>query len=190
MKDFDFKFWTDRNHSADFSEPGACDTRTTAFEKTIRRRNVIEYIAAGLVVALFGPATAAAGSVGLWDYAAGGITVIVGVLFVIWKLARAGSNLQRRPEDSCRAHYRAQLVRQRDLLRGVPAWYLAPLVPGILMIYGATFLRVSREVGFASGLEGVWFPFVATAAFFAFVAWLNLHVARKIDAEIGALDRA
>jgi membrane protein implicated in regulation of membrane protease activity len=190
MTDNPFSFWTDQNRTASFSEPGACRTRATAFEKTIRRRNALEYAAGGLVVVGFAAMAFFFASVGEWMIAATSIAILVAAVFVVAKLRRDGSARLRRPEQTCREHLREQLVRQRDLLRSVPKWYLAPFIPGLLGLYIVVTVEVAAIHGWATALDGIWFKAVATAAFFIFVAWLNLRAARKIDREIGALDRA
>lgn len=188
MTDLNLNFWTKRDYSAHFSEPDACAARSTVFEKAVRRRNLIEYVAGGLVVLLFGAMTVGAAVEGLLDFALAGLAILVGALFVVWKLNAAGSNLDRRPEQTCRAHHRAQLVRQRNLLRDVPRWYLAPFLPGMALLYGTTIVRVGQRVGYAEAIEPLLVPLGATIAFFGFVAWLNLRAAGQLDREIEALD--
>lgn len=190
MTDKPFSFWTSQNTAASFSEPGACQARATAFEKKIRRRNVIEYAAGGLVIVLFGAMAVMAASVGEWLFAAAGLAIGIAAIFVIAKLHRDGSAQPRVPEQTCREHLRAQLVRQRDLLRSVPKWYLAPFVPGLLGFYLVVTAKVAEVQGWTVAIDGVWLKVTGTAAFFVFVGWLNLYAAKKIDREIGALDRA
>ncbi len=180
--------WQDRASDARFAEPGACEHRATRFERTIRRRNAVEYLAGALVIALFGSGALGAAAAGLWDFAGACALVLIGTLFVLWTLHRAGSYRGRRPEQSCREHLRNQLLRQRDLLRRVPLWYLAPLLPGVLGIYGATAIRVAAKAGWGEALGGIWMPLAGTAAFFAFVAWLNLAAARRLEAEIAQIE--
>ncbi|MBX7540717.1 hypothetical protein [Qipengyuania sphaerica] len=190
MKDFDFNFWTERESAANFSDPEACATRSTAFEKTIRRRNVLEYAAGVFVIVVFGAGAVGTASAGLWDFAAAQAAVVIGTFFILWKLHSNGSNLARHPEEPCRLHHRAQLVRQRDLLRDVPRWYLAPLVPGILGVYLAGISRASDKAGWIAAVGDVWVPLFGTVAFIIFVGWLNLRTARKLDREIAAVDAA
>ena len=81
-----------------------------------------------------------------------------------------------------------QLTRQRDLLRRVPTWYLAPLLPGICAVYGVTVAKVALFQGWQTALAGVWQPFLVTMAFFVFVGVLNLWAARRLTQEIGAIE--
>lgn len=190
MTDKPFSFWTDQNSAASFSEPGACQTRATAFEKTIRRRNAVEYFAGALVVVIFAAMAVFFALQGQWLIAVTSCATLFAALFVVFKLHRDGSAQKRRPEQSCRDHLRDQLVRQRDLLRGVPKWYLAPFIPGLAGFYLVVTAKVASIHGWMIAVEGVWLKVVGTAAFFVFVAWLNLRAARQIDKEIGVLDRA
>ena len=185
-----FSFWTDQNSTASFSEPGACQTRATAFENTIRRRNTVEYLAGAFVVVIFAAMAFFFASQGQWLIAATSIATLFAALFVVFKLHRDGSAQKRRPEQTCRDHLREQLVRQRDLLRGVPKWYLAPFIPGMAGFYLVVTANVAANHGWMIAVEGVWLKVVGTAALFVFLAWLNLREARRIDKEIDALDRA
>jgi hypothetical protein len=80
-------------------------------------------------------------------------------------------------------------VRQREALRTVWSWYLAPFVPGMLVfLAGVSFTEanpapLSVRLGvFLAGL-GI------MAAVFAAIAWINALAVKKLDAEIAALDR-
>ena len=181
-------FWTAEPVSAQFSDPAVVTLRATRFSRTVRRRNLIEGAAGVLVIGLFGAGTFAAASIGEWAFAGAGAMVVAGAVFILWHLFRHGSNLARRPEDDCRSHLLGQLARQRDLLRRVPFWYLAPLLPGVCAVYGITAFKVAETQSWETALGGVWQPFLATMAFFAFVGVLNLWAARRLSREIGAIE--
>ncbi|MEZ5682469.1 MAG: hypothetical protein R3E14_14360 [Erythrobacter sp.] len=183
-----FSGWSGMNSDARFTTPEACQRHATSFEKLIRRRNFIEYAAGVLVFGIFGLGSASALVAGEWGFAISMIAVIIGTGFLLWKLHRDGSNLDRRPEITCRDHLRDQLKRQRDLLRGVPRWYLAPLVPGILGVYLTTAYGVARAHGWEVALGGIWQPLGLTIAFFCLVAWLNLRAARQLDRKLASLE--
>lgn len=185
-----FGWWKTSTEFADFSAPELCRTRLTTFERTIRRRNAIEYAAGALVAVLFGGALIGSLAAGEWAFALAGALTLAGTAMVLVHLRRFGSNLDPNPALDCRSHLMAQLTRQQALLRKVPQWYLAPLVPGICAFYGITAAKVAQVQGWATALEGIWLPLLATALFFAFVAWLNLSAARKLDEELGRLRSA
>lgn len=84
--------------------------------------------------------------------------------------------------DSTLTRYRAELMRQRDALRSIFGWYIAPFLPGFLLIYGSVFL--DPEV------DRLWvaIPAAGTVAFLAWVLHVNRRAADCIDAELQALD--
>ena len=181
-------FWNAEPVSAQFSDPAVVARRSTRFARTVRRRNLIEGAAGVLVIGLFGAGALAAASIGEWAFAVAGALVVAGTVFILWHLIRHGSNLARRPEEDCRSHLLGQLARQRDLLRRVPFWYLAPLLPGVCTVYGIAAFKVAEAQGWETALGGVWQPFLATMAFFVFVGGLNLWAARRLSREIGAIE--
>ena len=75
-----------------------------------------------------------------------------------------------------------QLHRQSAALKSSPLWYVAPFLPGIVLIFG----------GYAAGAGAaiVW-PLLGGAvalAVLAVVVWLNLNAAEEFDAEIRWLE--
>ena len=104
-------------------------TKANAFQKKIRRRNLVEYLAMVVVVLGFSPLLFATQS---WMMQAGGALIILATPFIAWQLHRRGS--ARKTPDAATVladFHRAELVRQRDALRSTAAWYLGPLVPGV-----------------------------------------------------------
>lgn len=190
MTDDPLPLWTQNEKDAAFSPLKDCQARGTAFERKIRRRNLLEGLAAVFVVLAFGGTAGLFAAGGEWTLAIAPVLIVCAAMFVITKLFRDGSLEARRPEDSCVAHLRRQLVRQRDLLRGVPKWYLAPFLPGMLGFYLAFAAKDAQSVGWLAALQGLWTGLALTAALFVIVAWLNLRGARELDREIAALDRA
>lgn len=182
--------WSASHADASLTEPGLCAERLAALDRTVRRRNLLEYAAGTLVGTLSAAGAIACSLYGLWDFAIAMTLVVAGVAIVMVTLYRSGSSLDRHPESSCRAHLHAQLDRQRKLLRRVPLWYIAPLLPGVLAIYGATATRVAENQGWAVALGGLWAPLGGTLAFFGFIIWLNLATAKGIDRQIAELGTA
>lgn len=107
--------------------------RAQKFEKRISRRNLREYVASAIVIAVFGyyislfPSTLTR---------TGCVLIIAGTLFMVWALHKRGAartmpaGLEFR---SCVEFHRQELQRQRDLLRGIWWWYLFPFVPGLIV---------------------------------------------------------
>ena len=158
--------------------------RARKMERTVNRRNLREYAAALFVVVALGVIT--------WREAnvvviAGSVLVVLGTLYVVYHIHKWGT-ARSMPADlavtDCLEFHRAELVRQRDLLRSVWTWYLLPLVPGVgVMIVGRAIERPDRRLlslGAAVFVAGTFFG----------IGKLNEHVARKLQRKIDGLDQA
>lgn len=152
--------------------------------RTVQRRNLVEYIASAIVIAAFG------GYVFMLPgllFKAGSVLVILGTLFVVWQIGRRAS-AESPPLDApvadLLAFYRRELVRQRDALKSVAVWYLAPFVPGLaLFVLGFAFEAPLGRL--AVPVAGV--MAAICAAVFAGVWWLNIWAARRLQKRINAL---
>jgi hypothetical protein len=82
--------------------------------------------------------------------------------------------------------YRAELVRQRDVVKNVWPWYLAPLVPG----FAALTLADVVSLPYPANLVRPLLTDVAVAAVFFGVWKMNLRAARCLDRMIGELGTA
>jgi len=158
--------------------------RASRFERRISRRNLREYAGGLLAVAIYG--------FSIWKQhnpvmRAGSAMVIAGVLFVMWQLYRRGGASQL-PADlgflaSLELH-RRQLIQQRDLLRTVFRWYIAPIIPGLIVVVIASvpgrfelryLPRMAPFLGILMGtLVAIW--------------WLNRRAALKLERQIAELD--
>jgi len=156
-------------------------------QRVIRRRNMVEYIASVFVTIVFGSY--------VWllpgpVVKAGSALIIVGTFYVVWQLHRRAS-AEAVPEQSTAgvvAYYRQVLIRQRDALRAVWRWYLAPFVPGLLVMMVGFYVDAPA----ADRMRMLWvvlivvLPFIALV--FAGVWWLNARVARMLTHRIEELD--
>jgi hypothetical protein len=119
-----------------------------AFQARIRRRNVIEYIACVVVIAGFAPVFLIRDS---WMMQVGALLIMTATVFVASQLHQRGSS--RRVPDGGAAlivSHRQELIRQRDALRSVGVWYLAPFAPGLgLLTLGRWFQwhAAGRSIG-------------------------------------------
>jgi hypothetical protein len=159
--------------------------RADAFRRTIRRRNAREYVAAAVVVAVFGAYAVLADAVLVRVACA---TTIAGALYVAYYLRRYGA-----PEPAdlavCTADHlalhRRQLERQRDLLASIWRWYLGPLVPGLVLF------AVSKPIEESKFATGSWIGAAISlsvgALVFVGIAKLNRMAARRLQREIDAL---
>lgn len=115
----------------------------------VARRNRREYIAIGIVAAVFG--LYAIFLPGYW-LKTGSLLVIAGALFVGWQLARRSSRPDPDAEAAdVRTYYRTRLVTEEHMLARVGRWYLAPLIPGLaVFLTGIAFVASLSPLGFAA----------------------------------------
>jgi hypothetical protein len=149
--------------------------RSRVLERRVQRRNIAEYAAALVVVAIVLPRILAAPNTVV---AAGGAALLAGIAYVTYRLHAFGS-ARNMPAAlatrSCVEFHRAELERQRDLLQNVWTWYLLPFWPGMaLILIGATIERPDRWP-FALGIA-------VLAVLMAFqIAWMNKRSARTLQ---------
>ncbi len=158
--------------------------RAQLLQSRVRRRNLIEYAAAALVVVAFGWVAFTASSI---VGQAGAALIVIGTLYVCWRLyalARAAEVGGFETAESCADFHRGELVRQRDALRGIWRWYLGPLVPGMVVFWIG--VGAAPSGGIAKAAIGLG---IGAAVFFG-IAKANAAAAKALQAEIDALDRA
>lgn len=180
--------WAALGAGSQFTRSDELACKRTQFESRIRRRNLVEYAAGGLVMAVFAWTAWLTAEAGEVVVTLGWLLGIVGMAVVLTNLYHRASNLPRCPESDCRTHLRAQLDHQRKAITSVPRWYLAPLVPGIALVIFGSALPIARDAGWCVALAGITLPSAIVAAIFAAVAWLNRRAARMLAREIAALD--
>ena len=153
----------------------------SCLERRVRARNWRETIAGVIAIGLL--AWFNFGKVDLLDRASY-LLLMAGMVFVLWHLWRHGraSALSAgiSPTDAVTFHCR-ELARQRDLLRGVFRWYLAPFLPG----WALCAISVSRRSWVSVGTLVL---FVGAAIWFTL--WLNGKAADRLDRQIAELSRA
>ncbi|MBD8065523.1 hypothetical protein IC608_08550 [Devosia sp. PTR5] len=167
--------------------PAMLETRARRLDDRIRTRNLWEFVAGGLVVAASIAIAALTLLSSPWNapaltIAGGFILLGLGALVAMWQLRRRTSPPRIDGAAPTLGHYRAELVRQRDALRSVFRWYIAPFLPGFILIYGATLFD-------AGALWSVLLPALATLIFLSWVVYANHRAAACIDTEIADLDR-
>jgi hypothetical protein len=163
--------------------------RAVKFEKKIYWRNAREYVAALIAVAFF--------TFELWREpdvltGIGFALIIAGTLYVVWHLHRRGSPRTPPAELGLKSgveFFRRELARQRDLLKSVWRWYLAPLAPGLVVVMVAAARANRGQLRHFGRFTVGYTLFVALALFvFLFIGRLNESAARKIQRQINELD--
>lgn len=164
-------------------------TRAERFQARIRQRNWTEYAAAAFVVAAFGW-TAVNTPVAAIQIGAG--LIMLGALYVCWrlyKLGRAATSDEMAAAQSWADFHRGELMRQREALRTVWRWYLAPFAPGMLVFLAGVAFTPENPAPFPVKLGVFLTGFGLMSAVFGAIAWLNARAADALGREIAALDQ-
>jgi hypothetical protein len=117
----------------------------------------------------------------------GAALMIAGSICVAWQLQRRAPARQAPPTSlarNCVEFHRSELERQGDALASVWRWNLAPIVPGLVVLYVAWTIE-----------RGIRWPITAallalSAAVLLVIARLNHAAARRLQREIDALGAA
>jgi uncharacterized membrane protein YjjB (DUF3815 family) len=157
--------------------------RAGKFESRILWRNGREYVGSLIAAVLFGYFSAKTHDV-LFRIAYG--LFIAGLGWVVIQLHRKGS-AKRMPaalgSSTCLQFFRAELERQLDVVKNVWPWYLAPLVPGFVILTAAYMRALPFPAGLASAawLDGI-------VALLFFLVWkMNRRAARCLQRMIDEL---
>jgi protein-S-isoprenylcysteine O-methyltransferase Ste14 len=154
--------------------------KTEKFDRTIRRRNMREMIAASVVaVAFMCIAWAQHNAI----ERAGSIILVAGALWIIYYMWRYGAEPPDPSPDQTLEGYQRALVRKYDhqirLLRGVKFWYLLPIYVGLLT-GSAGLLKKQADKGTLTWGAAL-FPLFYTLVFAA-IWWLNeVYGVRKLE---------
>lgn len=187
MNDPIANLWRQQHRDAVPLDPAALARADAHFRRRIRRRDRIEYVAGLLGAGVF---AVAALLIPDWGVRVGCAAIILGMLIVLRNLWR------RRPAapDAAfgapsLAFYRAILVAQRDSLASVWRWYLAPPVPGMVLVLLAVLRSSAERMPLWAAILGVTLTALPVVAIFWGIHRLNRTAARRLDAMIAALDR-
>jgi len=152
--------------------------RSTRLSSCVQSRNVRETVAGLLGIALLAWTT-----IGDHDLlrVTSSLLLMAGMAFVLFHMWRHG-RASALPADlgalDAVSFHRQELVRQRDLLRGVFWWYLSPFLPGLALTA-------------VLGMRRSWIVPAALAAFvivaFWFVLRMNRRAAQRLDRELAEL---
>ena len=116
---------------------------------------------------------------------------IVAALFVAWQLHRRGAAQALTANSGMPLvdFHRAELMRQRDLLKSVGVWYLAPFVPGcVLLVLGRYFqFRVPGRT-LTWDHQIILMAAAVVALIFGIVWLLNAWGAERLQRRIDQLD--
>ncbi len=149
---------------------------------TILRRDIIETVAAVVVIFFFGIAMFSLPS---WTAVAGAALIVVWAVFIIYKMNRTRMKNRTRDIDlSVREYYEGEaesIDQQIEMLRSVLWWYLLPAFVGVNLVF----------IGLSSSLLAPAMYFVAVLVLYTYIWWLNQRAVVKdllpVREKIGAL---
>lgn len=157
-------------------------SKANAFQRRIRVRNAVEYVAAAIVLFGYANIFLARYRSGSSMGAIGAGLIIAATLFVIYQLGKRG-HATSPPTDGDMRSYLTYLIadvsRQRDLSRAVFRWYLAPFIPGFAFLVAA-----GPKESTAHPIIGALIMASLLMAVFVGIYWLNQRVAAKMQAGI------
>jgi len=185
MNDNDLKtLWKSQSTEAFTMPLPDIHRRAARFQRHIRLRNLLEY-GAGLfvlggfgcyIVQFTGPLMRA-----------GSVLVMLATLFVLFELHRRGAARQP-PGPGLGAasldFHRAELARQRDALREVWRWYVAPFIPGVAVFRWGVETELADSPAFAHGMLAN----VCIALVFVAIALVNRWSASRLQRRLDELD--
>lgn len=151
-------------------------------DRRSRIRNTLEYAACLLVVVCF------VRFIVVFPYPLmrlGSALIIIGTLIIAWQLHVRASSQSAPRELAGLEYHRRQLVRQREALRTVWLWYVAPLVPGVVLFRWGVEIELDASGPFARGMGAN----MAIAAVFFAIILVNLHGARRLQRQLDRLPR-
>jgi len=164
----------------------AIRNRSVKFERRVYWRNVREYVSSAAAICMFGfflvrdhrtlPRIAY-------------VLFIAGIVWVVLQLHRKGS-VKTVPAvlgtSPSLAFFRSELERQRDVVQSVLSWYLAPMIPGFVVLT----LDMVHRLPFPASLGAIVLMDGGVALLF-FVIWrINLRAARCLQRKIDELRAA
>lgn len=160
--------------------------RSDRFRSKIKRRNLTEYLAAILVIGIFGWL---AYSIPVLSVRIGAGLIILAAIYISWQLNKVASvDTGEAPVDNLANMHRRELIRQRDALRSVWRWYLMPFVPGIVVFTLGTTIEAGASVPLWAVIVTSIVSLGFAGAIFFGVWALNAYAARKLDEQIKELD--
>lgn len=180
------QLWKDQDMTMTLQSLDDLRAGARRMQRRVALRNALEYVACVAVFACF------ALYIAIFPFPlmrVGSALVMIGTLVVAWQLHRRASGRPLPSDAGARSwldYQRAQLERQRDALRSVMWWYVAPLVPGILVFRWGVETELPADAPFAFG----WLPNAIVAGVMLAVIALNRYAARKLQQRIDALEQA
>jgi len=184
------RLWREQETEGTTVSPEEIRMKANKLYRRIRYRNLREYIGAGIVVPAFAFFAWKAPS---WVGRTGSALMIVAALFVVWQLHRRGAVRAPLQSDSAMDlldFYLGELRRQRDALKSVWRWYLAPFIPGMVTLsVGFYFQDHATGRTIESHHQFIVLCSVSMALLFVIVWLLNAVAAARLQRQIDAIEK-
>lgn len=184
MSELDLKaLWTSDEPAEEFTvDIDALEARAADFERTVRRRNIMEWGAAALVVLWVG--YDALGTTQPLQLLGQIIIIFAAVGISIYLYLRGRVTMEIDPSCDTRSYIEevaTSLEAQARLLARAPIWYLAPFAIGLVV----QFVGYIPPDGAPTRIW--WLVVSMVVATFLAIAWFNLRGARTLRQEALAL---
>ena len=180
------RLWRDQPAAAESFDPQELRRKADDWHRVVSKRNRREYVAGAIAALAF--LWFAVSAHDAWTRI-GCITAIAGLVIALYQLHRRAAAAEPDPAEfgtPVALHYRAELCRQRDALRSVWLWYIAPLLPGPAIMLLGPYMSGRSAGGGLNDLIG----FLIFAVIMALILWLNSYAASRIQRRIDQLDRS
>jgi hypothetical protein len=158
------------------------------FYRIIKWRNRAEYAAAAVVVAGYGTYVFTMPHV---LSKIGSVLILLAAVFVVWQLRGRAPAVppERAGTMPITQFMRLQLVRQRDAMRSVLWWYIAPFVPGfVVFVMGNAGAAAGDMTAIVPLRWGDWLFLAGFAILLALIWRFNQRVVRKLQKHIDEID--
>jgi hypothetical protein len=187
MTDSITTLWAQRYNDAVPLDAEALARADRHFRRRIRRRDTIEYVAGALASGVFVNTAIRTPD---WGVRIACAAIILGTLIVLYNLWRRRPAAQGAALGApSLAFHRATLAAQRDALATVWRWYLAPVVPGMMLFLLAVLRASAQHMPFWAALLAITGVALPVVGIFWGIHCLNRVGARRLKAMIDALDR-
>lgn len=185
MTDSISALWVQQHQDAVAPDPAALAAADARLRRKLWRRDAIEYAAGALGMGIFVHTGIQSGD---WGVRLACAAILLGMGVTLYNLWR------RRPrppafEASGTDFYRALLVAQRDATATVWKWYIAPVVPGLVLFVIAIALAASAFMPLWRSALVMGVTALPVAGVFWGIHRLNRGAARRLQQMIDALDR-
>lgn len=185
MTDPIITLWTAQQAGATAPSRAQLAERAARLRRRLRTRDLIEYAAGALVIAIFGYIAIDASD---WGVCIASLTLIAGTCIVLRNLwHRRPANDPATLGQDALTHYRGLLSAQHQALASVGRWYLAPFLPGMTVFIAAAVRAQAEAIPLAAALRNGAVATVVIALIFGGIFWLNRSAARAIALEIATL---